>query len=76
MFSANCALILYQDWHYLQTDQNELPLEPHHLGVLSGAFKMISEPLVRLAQIMHHSCTDTNPVSKWTEMSFHLSLVT
>ena len=29
--------------------RNELPLEPHHLGVPSGAAKMISEPMVRLA---------------------------
>ena len=26
-------------------DQNKLPLEPHHLGVPSGAFKTISEPM-------------------------------
>ena len=31
-------------------DPNNLPLEPRHLGVPSGASKMISEPMVRLAK--------------------------
>jgi hypothetical protein len=48
-------------------DQNEIPLEPHHLGVPLGASKMISEPMVRLAQTVY---------LKRTEMSFHVSLVT
>ena len=30
---------------------------------------MIFEPMVRLAQTMHLSCTDTNTVSKRTELS-------
>jgi hypothetical protein len=34
-----------------------------------------SEPLVRLAQTMQLSCTDTNTISKWTKSSIHLSLV-
>jgi hypothetical protein len=40
-------------------DQNKHPLEPRHLGVSSGASKIIFEPMVRLAQSMHLSCTDT-----------------
>jgi hypothetical protein len=75
-FSTNCAPILNQDWHNLQTNQNELPVEPRHLGVSSSVSKMISEPMVRLAQTVHLSCTETNTVSKQTETSFHLSLVT
>ena len=47
-FGANRTPILRQDYHYLQMDQNELPLEPHHLGVPSGASKKISEPMARL----------------------------
>ena len=43
MFRANRAPIMSQDYHYLQTDRNELPLEPRQLGVPSGASKMISE---------------------------------
>jgi hypothetical protein len=34
--------------------ENKHPLEPCHLGVPSGTFKMIFEPMVRLAQTMHH----------------------
>ena len=55
-------------------DRNEIPLEPRHLGVLSGAVKMISEPC--LEQTMHLSCTNTNTISKQTKTRFHLSLVT
>jgi hypothetical protein len=40
-FVINNVSNLGHDWHYLQTDQNELPLEPHHLGVPSGVSKMI-----------------------------------
>jgi hypothetical protein len=32
----------------LQIDQNELPLDPCHVGVPSGASKMINEPMVCL----------------------------
>ena len=35
---------------------NKHPLEPHHLGVPSGASKMISKLMVRLAQTVHLSC--------------------
>jgi hypothetical protein len=56
--------------------RNEHPLEPRHLEVPSGAPKMISEPMVRLAQTMQLSCTDTNTVSKWTETRFHMTHVT
>jgi hypothetical protein len=41
-----------------------------------GASKMISDPMVRLAQIVHLSCTDTNTVSKQIEMRFHMTHVT
>jgi hypothetical protein len=55
MFGANYAPILHQDYYYLQTDQNNLPLEPRHLGVPPGASKMITGPMVRLVQIVHLS---------------------
>jgi hypothetical protein len=35
-FDTNRAPFLRQDYPYLQTDSNKLPLQPHHLGVLSG----------------------------------------
>jgi hypothetical protein len=65
--------ILYQDYHYPPTDWNELPLEPHHLGVPSGASKMISDPMVHVAQTVHLSCTEHNTVSKRIETRFHLT---
>jgi len=32
--------------------------------------------MVRLAQTMHLSCTDTNTVSKWKEVRLHMTHVT
>jgi hypothetical protein len=55
---------------------NELSLEPSHLGVPSGVSKTLSEPMVHLAQTVHLSFSDTNTVSDWTEMGFHMSHVT
>jgi hypothetical protein len=57
-------------------DRNELPLDPRDLGVPSSASKMISEPMVPLAQIVHLSLTDTNTSSKWSETRFHITHVT
>jgi hypothetical protein len=55
---------------------NEIPHGPRHLGVPSGASKIISEPVVRSAQTVHLSCVKISTISKWTESNFHLSLVT
>jgi hypothetical protein len=63
-FGANHAPILRQYYYYIQTFRNELPLEPHHLGVPSGASKTISKPMVCLAQTVRQSWIDTNIVSK------------
>jgi hypothetical protein len=57
-------------------DQNETPQDPRHLGVLSGAPEMISKPMVRLAYIVHPSSIKVSTISKQTELSFHLSLIT
>jgi hypothetical protein len=54
-FGTNHAPILRQDYHYLQTDSNKLPLEPCHLGVTLCAFKTISKPIVRSAHTKHLS---------------------
>jgi hypothetical protein len=75
-FGANRAPILHQDYHCLQTDRNELPLEPRHLGVPSGASKKIYDPMIRLTQIVHLSYTDTNTISKQTETRFNMTHVT
>jgi hypothetical protein len=42
----------------------------------TSASKMIYEPVVRLAQTVHLSCTDTNTVSKWIKTRFHMTHVT
>ena len=44
--------------------ENELPLEPRHLGVPSGVSKTISEPMVLSAQTMHLSCVKISTISK------------
>ena len=37
---------------------------------------MISEPMVRSTQTVHLSCVKISTLSKRTELSFHLSLIT
>ena len=56
--------------------QAELLLETRHIGLPSGASKMISKPMASLAQTVHLSCADTNTVSKQEEESFHITYVT
>ena len=55
---------------------NELPLEPRHQVLPSSATKTIYEPMVRLVQTMHLSCTDANTTSEWKEERFHMTHVT
>jgi hypothetical protein len=75
-FDANRAPILHWNLHYLQMDRNELSFEPRQPGVSSGASKTISDPMVRLAQIVHLSCMKTNTTSKRTERRFYRTHVT
>jgi hypothetical protein len=75
-FCANHAIILRWDEHYLQMDRKELLLDPHHVGVQSGASKLISKPMVRLALTVFISFVEINRTSKWTETSFHLTHIT
>jgi hypothetical protein len=51
-------------------------LELHHLGVQSGASKVISEPTVCLAQTVHLSWFDKNTISEWTKTRFHMTHIT
>ena len=60
----------------LQMDRNELSLEPRHFGVRMGASKMISKPMVHLAQTVHLSYTDTNTISMENEVRFHMTHIT
>jgi hypothetical protein len=45
---------------------------PSPRSTIVGVSKMIFEPMVRLAQTMHLSRTDTNTISKWTKTRFHM----
>jgi hypothetical protein len=73
---SQVVLLSCSNTKILQRDRNEIPHDSGHLGVLSGVSKAIFEPVVRLAQTVHLSYTDTNTVSKWTEMRFHMTHVT
>jgi hypothetical protein len=55
---------------------NELPLDPRHLWVLSGASKMIFKPMVYSAQFVQLSCAEINTISKHIEAIFHLIYAT
>jgi hypothetical protein len=48
-------------------DWNDIPHDLCHLGVPSGASKVIFEPMVHLVQTVHLACTDTNIVLKRIE---------
>jgi hypothetical protein len=76
MFGPNRAPILNRHQHYLQIDQNEIPHDPRHLGVPSGASKMISEAVVCLAQTVHLSYIKISTIFERTKLSFLSSLVT
>jgi hypothetical protein len=60
----------------IQMDRNEIPHDTRHVGVPSSASKMIFEQMVRLAQTVHLSCIKIRTISKQTEISFLLSLIT
>jgi hypothetical protein len=49
---------------------------PTHLGVPSSASKTISMPMVRSMRTAHLSCVKISNISKRTQTSFQLSLVT
>jgi hypothetical protein len=55
---------------------NRAPPGPRHVGVPSGASKMIYKPMVCLMQTKHLSCTNANIVSKPIETRFYMTHVT
>ena len=57
-------------------DRNKITQDQRQLGVPSGVSKLISEPMVRLAQSVHLYYTNGNTVSKQTEMRLHMTHVT
>jgi hypothetical protein len=67
---------MHRNQHYLQKDRKKILHDPRHLGVPSGASKMISEAMVRLVQNVDLSYTDTNTISESTETRFYVTHVT
>jgi hypothetical protein len=57
-------------------NENELPLEPRDLGVPSDTSKTIFEPIVCLVQTVHLSWIKISAISKRTEVSIYLNLIT
>jgi hypothetical protein len=55
---------------------NRAPPDPRHLGLPSRVSKLIYEPMVRLTQTEHLSCTDTNTISKQIQTRFHMTHLT
>jgi hypothetical protein len=74
--SAQAVHLSCSNTKTLQMDRNEIPHDPGHLGVLSGVSKAIFELVVCSAQTEHLSCVKNSTISKQTETSIHLSLVT
>jgi hypothetical protein len=83
--SSQTMHLFCTDTNTLQSDQKEIPHDRHDLRVPSGMSKTSFEPMVRYAQTVHlysvrvstiSKLNDTNIVSKWTEMRFHMTLVT
>jgi hypothetical protein len=70
-FGANRAPTLNWNLHCLQIDRNDLPFEPRHPGVPSGASKLNSKPMVRLAQTVQLPCTETNYLQKVRNKILH-----
>jgi hypothetical protein len=56
--------------------QIEIPHDPHHLGDPSAGSKMIFKPMARSVETMYLSCVKISTMSKRTESSFHLTLLT
>jgi hypothetical protein len=75
-FIVNSAPILHQDCHNLPTDQNELPLEPRHLGVSWVHPKWFLTLWHVWHKTMHLSCTDANSISKLTRTIIHTTHIT
>jgi hypothetical protein len=75
-YGANHAPIMHWNQHYLQKDRKEILHDPRHLGIPSGASKIISEGMVRLVQTVDLSCTKTYTISKSTKTRFYMTHIT
>jgi hypothetical protein len=54
-------------------EQNELPVDPHHIGSPLGVAKNISVTMVHSVQTNDLPDIEINTVLKQTKVSFHLS---
>jgi hypothetical protein len=76
MFRTNHAPTSNRQQHYLQMDQIVIPHDPRHLGLPSGACKMIFWACGTFSANRALSYVKISTISKWTESSIHLSLIT
>jgi len=67
MSTANHAPILHRHKECLQTERSEIPNDPRHLGVPSGASKTIYELMVRSTRTVHLYCLKLSTIFKRTE---------
>jgi hypothetical protein len=54
-------------------EQNEILHDLRHLGVLLGASKLISEPMIRSVQTVHLSCVKISTIAKRIETRYHMA---
>jgi hypothetical protein len=73
MFNANRAPIFCS---IVSKQTEQISTRPSSPRSTLGASKTIYEPMVRLTQTKHLSCTDANTVSKQIETRFHMTHVT
>jgi hypothetical protein len=57
------------DTNTIYKERIEVPRDPHHLVVPSGASKIISMPMVHSTQTVHLSCVKISTISKRTKLS-------
>jgi hypothetical protein len=72
-FNANRAPIFCST---ISKRTKQISTRPSSPRSTTGASKPIYEPMVRLTQTEHLSCTDANTVSKQIETRFHMTHVT
>jgi hypothetical protein len=72
-FGAEPCTYLASRLSFSPNGLKELPLDPCHVGVPPGVSKMITKPMVHLAETMHQSCVEINTISKCTQITleFH-----
>jgi hypothetical protein len=72
-FNANCAPIFCST---ISKRTKQISTRPSSPRSTAGASKTIYEPMVRLTQTEHLSCTNANTVSKQIKTRFHMTHIT